>query len=194
MKNFLKKLAPPKQWRIPVILLGGIFAGLFFYAVYISKAPSYLSDKPETCVNCHIMAPEFASWEHSAHREYTNCNSCHVPHDNVFRTYYFKAQDGLRHATIFTMRAEPQVIKIKQAGADVVQENCIRCHSDLVTDHKTLAYTNEFHQFRKDRKCWECHQTVPHGTVTSISSAPNARVPVPPSPVPEWLKSLITDN
>ncbi len=194
MKKSLRKIAPPKEWRVPVILLGGIFAGLFIYAVYISKAPSYLSDRPETCVNCHIMAPEFASWEHSAHREYTNCNSCHVPHDNVFRKYFFKAKDGLRHATIFTMRAEPQVIKIKEAGANAVQENCIRCHSELVTDHKLLAYTNEYHQYRKDRKCWECHQNVPHGTVTSISSAPNARVPVPPSPVPEWLKTLITEN
>lgn len=191
MIKLIQKILPPSQWKVPVIILSGVLSGLFIFLVYISKAPSYLSDKPETCVNCHIMASEFASWEHSAHREVTNCNSCHVPHDNIFRTYYFKAQDGLRHATIFTMRAEPQVIKIKEAGQKVVQENCIRCHSHLVTDHKTLAYTDQYHSFRKERQCWDCHTTVPHGRVTSLSSSPNARVPLPTSPVPGWLKSLI---
>lgn len=193
MKNPFRKFIPPPAWRVPVIVLGGVFAGSFFYTVYISKAYSYLSDDPATCVNCHIMASQFASWEHSSHREHTDCNSCHVPHDNVFRKYYFKAQDGLRHATIFTMRAEPQVIQIKADGANVVQENCIRCHSELVTDHKLLAQTKEYQNYREKRKCWECHQLVPHGDVNSISSSPNARVPVPLSPVPDWLKTLIND-
>lgn len=190
MRKFIKKILPPNQWKVPVILLLGVFTGLFTYAVYVSKAHSYLSDNPSTCVNCHIMTPEFATWEHSAHREYTTCNDCHVPQDNIFRTYYFKAQDGLRHATIFTLRAEPQVIKIKEAGQRVVQENCIRCHSHLITDHKTLAYTDQYHEFRKDRQCWDCHKTVPHGTVKGLSTTPNARVPLPTSPVPDWLKSL----
>jgi cytochrome c nitrite reductase small subunit len=191
MRELIKKILPPEHWRLPVIVLSGILVGLGSYLFYVSKAHSYLSDQPETCVNCHVMAPQFASWEHSAHREHTNCNDCHVPQDNFFRTYYFKAQDGLRHATIFTLRAEPQVIKIKEAGQRVVQENCIRCHAHLVTDHKTLAYTNQYHEFREDRQCWECHRTVPHGRVNSLSSAPNARVPVPKSPVPKWLKSLV---
>lgn len=188
MLQFIKKLYPPPSWRFPVIILLGIFCGLGIYVLKISKAPSYLSDKPETCTNCHIMAPQYATWFHSSHREWTNCNDCHVPHNNVFNKYRFKAKDGLRHATIFTLRNEPQVIFIRDEGREVVQQNCIRCHNALLTDEKLLQVNQTFHHFRTDRKCWDCHREVPHGRVNSLSSVPNARVPLPESPVPEWLK------
>lgn len=191
MKKMLRLLTPPKKWKLPVIIITGIFFGLVFYVFYISKAHSYISDKPETCVNCHIMAPQYASWFHSAHREYTNCNECHVPQDNAFNKYYFKAKDGLRHATIFTLRNEPQVISIKEAGEEVVQQNCIRCHKELVTDYKLLRYNDTVQMYRNDKQCWDCHQNVPHGSVNSLSSATNAIVPVPQSPVPKWLKQLM---
>jgi cytochrome c nitrite reductase small subunit len=97
--------------------------------------------------------------------------------------------DGLRHATIFTLRAEPQVIFIKHAGIEVVQENCIRCHETLLKDHKLVARNEDFHHLRTDRLCWECHREVPHGRVNSISSVPFARVPLPSSTVPEWMKN-----
>ena len=108
--------------------------------------------------------------------------------------YYFKARDGLRHATIFTLRKEPQVIFIKEEGKEVVQENCVRCHSNLLTDSKLFAKTDEFQHLRMERRCWECHREVPHGTVNSLSSTPHARVPLPPSPVPAWLKKKSNKN
>lgn len=186
--KIFRLLIPPEKWRIPVIFLLGILVGLGVYILYISNAPSYISDDPKTCVNCHIMAPQYATWSHSSHREVTHCNDCHVPHNNIFNKFYFKAKDGLRHATIFTLRAEPQVIFIKEAGKNVVQNNCIRCHTELITDNKLLTKTNVYHQYREDRKCWECHREIPHGRVNSLSSVPNARVPLPESPVPDWLK------
>lgn len=191
MNKFIKKILPPAKWKLPVIIVAGIFVGLAIYAVYISKAHSYLSDKPETCVNCHIMAPQYATWFHSAHREVTDCNACHVPHDNFFSHYYFKAKDGLRHATIFTLRNEPQVIQILEPGQKVVQQNCVRCHEQLIKDPKMMTQ-RMMHAVnnRTDRKCWECHRNVPHGRENSLSLVPNARVPVPESPVPEWLKKL----
>lgn len=190
MNTYLRKLMPPKQWRMPVVILLGAAAGLALYALYASRALSYLSDSPQTCVNCHIMAPQYATWQHSSHREHTTCNDCHVPHDNIFRTYYFKAMDGARHATMFTLRLEPQNIFIHQAGIDVVQENCIRCHSNLITDSRLLTQTDKFHSKFEDRLCWDCHREVPHGRVKSLSSTPYARVPVPSSPVPDWLKNM----
>jgi len=167
-----------------------VISGLFVYLVYISNAPAYLSDKPETCVNCHIMTPQYATWQHSSHREHAHCNDCHVPHNNAINKYYFKAKDGLRHATIFTLRKEPQVIFIKEEGSEVVQNNCIRCHSALMTDAKLLRTTDHYHDQRQEKKCGDCHREVPHGRVNSLSSTPNARVPLPESPVPDWLKSL----
>jgi cytochrome c nitrite reductase small subunit len=190
LRWFHKTFGPPENWKLSAILLSGIIAGLFVYIFHISKAHSYLSDKPETCVNCHIMAPQYATWNHSAHREVANCNDCHVPHNNAFNKYFFKAKDGLRHATMFTLRKEPQVIFIHEPGQKVVQNNCIRCHSNKITNSRVLARTDEYHTHRTDRKCWECHRTTPHGRVNSLSSVPNARVPVPESPVPDWLKTL----
>jgi len=188
--NLYQKIIPPPGWRIPVIIALAVLFGLIAYLVYVSNAPSYLSDKPETCVNCHIMAPQYATWSHSSHREQAHCNDCHVPHNNVFNKYYFKAKDGMRHATVFTLRNEPQVIFIKAEGRDVVQENCVRCHIDLIEENSVLARENDFDHFRTDRLCADCHRHVPHGRINSISSAPDARVPLPPSPVPDWLKAL----
>ncbi|HEX2936535.1 MAG TPA: cytochrome c nitrite reductase small subunit [Bacteroidales bacterium] len=186
MIKLLQRLVPPDQWKLPVLLLAGILVGIFSYAFYVSRAASYLSDNPQTCVNCHVMAPQFATWNHSAHRNVASCNDCHVPHNNVFNHYFFKAKDGLRHATIFTLRNEPQVIHIKEAGIEVVQNNCIRCHGELFNPQKQL--TGKF-EHPQDRLCWECHRETPHGRVNSLSSAPAARVPLPQSPVPDWIKS-----
>lgn len=193
MSKIFQFFLPPKKWQFIAIIVFGSMIGLLSYAFYMSNASSYLSDKPETCMNCHIMAPEYATWNHSSHREVAVCNDCHVPHNNALNKWYFKAKDGIRHASIFTARLEPQTIFIKEAGVKVVQNNCVRCHSKLITNAKLLSQTNEFHTHFKDRLCWSCHQEVPHGRVNSLSSVPNARVPVLTSPVPDWLKK-ITDN
>jgi cytochrome c nitrite reductase small subunit len=139
------------------------------------------------------MAPQYATWQHSSHRQWTNCNDCHVPHNNTFNKYYFKAKDGLRHASIFTIRGEPQVIFIKEEGAEVVHQNCIRCHEKQLTDAKLLSTVKDHKSHTQDRKCWECHREVPHGRVNSLSSTPNAKVPLPTSPIPEWLKTYINE-
>ncbi len=193
--SFFNKIKPPKGWRTVVTISVGVIFGLAFYIFYISNAASYLSDDPETCVNCHVMNPQYATWFHSSHRERANCNDCHVPHDNVFNKYFFKAKDGLRHATMFTLRQEPQVIFIKEEGAEVVQDNCIRCHNNVITDNKMLSKTKTFDHFRTDgRKCWECHREVPHGRVNSLSSVPNAQIPKVKKQVPEWILNITKSN
>jgi cytochrome c nitrite reductase small subunit len=189
--KIIQRLIPPDRWKFPVIVVAAIFTGLGFFSFYISNAPSYLGDDPSTCVNCHIMAPQHTTWYHSSHREKTTCNDCHVPHNNVISKYLFKAKDGIRHATIFTLRREPQVIFIREAGQKVVHKNCIRCHSALLEDNKLMAYNTETDRFRKERQCWECHRETPHGRVNSLSSVPFARVPLPGSLTPEWLRSIM---
>lgn len=188
MRKVFDFLRPPGGWLVPATLAVGLAGGLAVYLFHVSRASSYLSDKPETCVNCHIMAPQYATWHRSSHREVAHCNDCHVPHNNVLNKYYFKAKDGMRHATIFTLRAEPQVIFIKEAGKKVVQQNCIRCHEQLLADNRMEAIDPCFSKSRRERVCWDCHRELPHGRVNSLSSTPHARVPLPASPVPGWLK------
>jgi cytochrome c nitrite reductase small subunit len=195
MKKLLKRLKPPGNWQLPVIVLMGIFTGLGVYIFIVSNAASYLSDDPETCINCHVMNPQYASWQHSSHREVANCNDCHVPHNNVFNKYFFKAKDGLRHSSMFTLRLEPQVIQIKEAGRKVVHQNCIRCHGKLLEDPQLQAAGNFDHYLqRTERECWDCHRETPHGRVNSLSATPYARVPSLGNPVPEWLQKFLENN
>lgn len=181
-----KKKVP--KFLIPVLV--GIMLGLMGYTAYISKAHSYLSDNPRACVNCHIMASVYATWQHSSHGRNTVCNDCHVPHDNFVRKYYFKANDGLRHATMFALRLEPQVIKIRKPGQTVVQENCIRCHTELNSVVGTGQVTAKMAHEGNGKLCWECHTDVVHSNVRGLNSAPNARVPLADNPVPEWLQKM----
>jgi len=187
----IKTLIPPPQWRVGVLFSMGIFGGLFFLVLHLANTISYISDKPETCINCHVMTPYYATWERSSHGRVTVCNDCHVPQDNVIKKYFFKASDGLRHSYVFTFRLEPQVIRIKEAGRNAVQQNCIRCHSNVIHPISLRAISNQKIQEEGDGYCWDCHREVPHGRVNSLSSTPYARVPGLSNPVPEWIgKSL----
>ena len=194
MKTILRFLKPPDEWRLLVNLLLAVILGIGCLAVYISNAPSYLSDKPETCMNCHVMSPQFATWQRSSHARVTVCNDCHVPHDNFLRKYAFKAQDGLRHATMFTLRLEPQVIHIKEAGVKVVQENCIRCHSSLVNDVSAHRVTGDNYMNGEGRLCWQCHRETPHGRVNSLASVPYARIPRLTSVIPQWIDQFLNEK
>jgi len=169
--NFVKFFIPPARWRLPVLLALGIFTGTVLYLIPTSKALSYLSDKPETCINCHIMTPQYTTWKHSSHSRVTNCNDCHVPHTSTIDKYSFKARDGLRHSALFTLRKEREVIVIEPEGRAVVQQNCIRCHENQF--HKSTENFRDT-QTKAERTCWSCHREVPHGKVRSLSIAPFA--------------------
>jgi len=160
--------------------IGGATFGLGCCVAYISNAASYMSDDPKACINCHIMDPEYASWQHSSHGRVTVCNDCHVPHDSLISKYYFKAKDGSRHSMLYTLRRESQVIKAIPDSKEVIQKNCIRCHGNVVSEAMTPMHK------AFDRSCTDCHREVPHGRVHSLSSTPNAAIP-PLTPVtPGW--------
>ncbi len=186
--KLIRMLIPPPGWRLPVIILLGVFVGTGLFVIHASRAHSYLSDKPETCINCHVMYPQYASWKHSSHSQVASCSDCHVPHDNMAKKYFFKAADGARHAAIFTARLEPEVIHIKQAGITAVQDNCVRCHQDLVEMTTLIEITGKNYQQSQGKRCWDCHREVPHGTVRSLSSTPFSLVTRLPSIMPRWLE------
>ena len=94
--------------------------------------------------------------------------------------------DGLRHSTIFTLRLEPQVIHIKKAGQEVVNENCERCHENQIMMME--LYRNQEEEEENELLCWECHRENPHGRVSSLSSFPYQQVPKLSPIIPEWLK------
>jgi cytochrome c nitrite reductase small subunit len=188
-------LLPPPRWRFPVVILSAVFFGLVFLVLYIGNATSYLSDNPTACVNCHVMTTQYISWQKSSHARVATCNDCHVPQDNIIRTYAFKATDGLRHTTMFTFRLEPQVIRIKEAGINVVQENCVRCHERMIESTSIInKVTLETRSHGEGKFCWDCHRETPHGKVKSLSAFPDARIPQLSPIIPPWLERITNRN
>ena len=179
---------------IIAIISGGVICGLFGYTAYAFRMVSYLSDNPATCMNCHIMAPYYATWSHSSHAQNTTCNDCHVPHNNVVQKWMFKGKDGMRHASVFLMNREPQVIQAIEGSATVIMNNCIRCHEQLNTEFvKTGNINYKMAKAGEGKACWDCHREVPHGK-NSLSSTPNALVPYPKAIAPEWLQKTIQNK
>ena len=162
------------RWRLPILAALGVLVGLGFVTFDVSNAASYLSDKPEACINCHVMTPYYASWSRSSHRVVATCNDCHVPHENVMKKLAFKAADGARHATVFTLGLAPQTLRLNPAAVPVVQQNCVRCHEHQIMGTSMGSSDSE-------RLCWDCHRETPHGLTQSLSSTPHVRRPILPS-------------
>lgn len=199
-RGYLRRLFPKSGsvWLTVSIISLGVVVGLIAFLFKESEAISYMSDDPKTCVNCHVMIPEYNSWMKSSHREWTTCNDCHVPQDSIVKKYFFKAKDGLYHASVFTLRQEPQVIRIKSASQEVVQQNCIRCHLSQVTDVKYSSWIDKHVEKRVERTCWSCHQEVPHTRVHGLSSTRFTLAPIPTKTdnkiIPDWLVEKLAKN
>lgn len=193
--HLINTLLPTYRSKVGAVLLLGTMAGLGCYLIYMSRVWSYLGDDPATCINCHVMDSYYATWLHSSHGRDATCNDCHVPHDNIFSKYYFKATDGLRHSYVFTMRGEPQAMKAIPASQRVIYNNCVRCHDHLNTEMvKTGLLSGNQISDDSNFACWDCHREVPHGGVATLSRTPNAITPLPKSPVPEWISKLKSKN
>ncbi len=181
MLRFLRHLLSlgflPAGFRLPVMIGLGVFAGLGLTTAHLARVPSYLSDDPTTCVNCHVMGTAYLTWAHGSHRNVATCNDCHVPHDSLFAQYAFKAEDGMIHATVFTLRREPQVIRLSERAVPVVEANCLRCHATLVSQVHAKSWEPG------DHRCWDCHRETPHGRVNSLSAAPGEMRPTLPDPL-----------
>jgi len=180
--------------KIGLCLIAGIVVGLGGLFMYLLRAHTYLGDDPSACVNCHIMTPYYATWSHSSHGRDATCNDCHVPHSSLAAKYGFKAMDGLKHTAYFVTHSERQAIMAEDMSAEVIMNNCIRCHTQLNQEFvKTGRIDYMMSKKGEGKACWDCHRNVPHGGMNSLSGTPNAEgvTPLPLSPVPEWLQRLM---
>jgi cytochrome c nitrite reductase small subunit len=169
----------PRPWRLMCFSLAGIALGLGLWVVRLANAAAYLSDAPAACVQCHVMTDAYASWERGSHGRVAVCNDCHVPNTNPVAQVVFKARDGLRHAGMFTLRLEPQVLRLSDAARGVIQENCLRCHAGLFGMIR-LAGVDE-------RPCWDCHENI-HGAARSLSASPHVLRPRLPTAGLGWMR------
>ena len=134
------------------------------YASHYAQATAYLSNDPAACMNCHIMREEFDAWQKGAHHNQT-CNDCHVPQALLPR-YWTKAEHGWRHSKGFTLQNFHEPIRITRASLQVVEENCVRCHDELVHGIGAARPGSDVDDRSEGRfggGCVHCHQGVGHG-------------------------------
>lgn len=145
-------MSRPGYLLLGLAVVLGVLVGVGSYTFVYARGYSYLSDDPAACVNCHIMRDQFASWSVSSHRSVT-CNGCHTPHDYA-RKYLVKAENGFAHSWAFTFE-EPQNILIKDHSREVVEENCVECHGQMLEGTFLAGRMG-------GANCTKCHNDVAH--------------------------------
>ena len=150
---------------ILAVLLGTLI-GTGAFTFRYAEGLSYFSADPAACVNCHIMTPQYDSWQKSSHHTAATCVDCHLPHDFIGK-YMAKAENGYHHSVGFTFQNFDEPIMIKEKNGRILQRNCVGCHEDMV-----------YELFRGNVEdpdavsCIHCHASVGHGSLpTSIGAA-----------------------
>jgi cytochrome c nitrite reductase small subunit len=134
-------------------------AAVLGVGMYTTEFTTYLGNNPTTCNNCHVMDAVYEGWFHGGHQEWAACGDCHTPHALIPK-YLVKAESGFRHVSAFTFGHIPQAIRAKESSRAVVQENCIRCHTESVSN---MLDPGQNGGMAFDRYCFECHRGVAHG-------------------------------
>jgi len=156
------------KWRIGVaggaaaLTLAGLlgtFFGLGVFTFVYGEGFSYFSTEPEACTNCHIMQPYYDSWVKASHHGRAACVDCHLP-DSFVPKYIAKADNGFRHSWAFTFMDFHEPIQITERNAEILQENCVRCHEAVTAQMAAGAPSLEDVE---TIRCVHCHSDVGHG-------------------------------
>jgi cytochrome c nitrite reductase small subunit len=131
----------------------GLALGIAGVGFNYAEGLSYLSSDPRACANCHIMQSQYDSWQKASHHTAATCAGCHLPHDFVAK-YLAKARNGWNHSSAFTLQNFPEPILITPPNAEILQDNCLRCHDALIHDVSAAS---------GPPRCVSCHASVGHG-------------------------------
>jgi cytochrome c nitrite reductase small subunit len=151
----------PHPW---LIASAGVLLGICAFTFRYAEGLSYFSTDPRACANCHIMNDQYASWSRGPHHGAARCVDCHLPHEFIGK-YVAKAVNGYHHSKGFTLQDFHEPILIKPRNAQILQNNCVRCHGDFV--HDVLIDGNGSHpgdaRVPGETRCVHCHRDVGHG-------------------------------
>ena len=167
--SFISRWFTSRNGQSGVVRLGlvlaamcGIFLGLSLYTFQYGGGLSYFSKDPAACVNCHIMKPQFDSWQKASHHAAAGCVDCHLPHDFIPK-WLAKAENGFLHSKGFTFQNFHEPIFIRERSQKILNQNCIDCHFDFVHE-VMLEATHEADSVR----CVHCHRSAGHGETIGL--------------------------
>ena len=127
----------------------GVLAGVGGYTFLYAEGLSYMSSDPQACVNCHIMRPQYDSWQKSSHHDVAKCVDCHLPHDFIGK-YIAKAENGWHHSKGFTLQDFHEPIMIKPKNAAILQANCLACSGGSTSSPPRTRWAST----RRRRRRW----------------------------------------
>lgn len=155
--------------RAPAILVAvavGALLGLGLFTLDYGEGLSYFSTDPAACANCHIMQPQYDSWQKASHHTVATCVDCHLPKGFVAK-YLAKAENGYYHSKGFTLGGFVEPIVIKAKNSDILQENCLSCHqhmtADMLVGPANEGPAREGPENHRAVRCVHCHATAGHG-------------------------------
>lgn len=141
------------------IIAVGISAAMFL----LMLGMTYGTSVPKFCAMCHIMKPEFATWEASSHSQ-VQCVECHVDPGLT---------NALKHKVVATKELYRYVTKtyelpIKMAET-IPDSRCLKCHSfkRKVSSSSSDLYIPHKRHYDNKVSCTKCHQGVAHGKIAS---------------------------
>jgi cytochrome c nitrite reductase small subunit len=151
------------EGRTAIVLaaLLGLLAGIGGFTFLYAEGLSYMSDDARVCVNCHIMQPQYDSWQKSSHHAVATCVACHLPHGLIAK-YVSKAENGYHHSKAFTLQNFHEPIVITPKASRILQNNCLACHAGLVHEQVVRADTSG------EVQCVHCHRSVGHGAMAGL--------------------------
>jgi cytochrome c nitrite reductase small subunit len=150
-------------WTVVALaVMLGLLAGIGGYTFLYAEGLSYMSDDPKVCANCHIMQPQYDSWQKASHHTVATCVDCHLPHGFIGK-YVAKAENGYHHSKAFTLQDFHEPIMIKEKSSRILQEACLSCHGALVHEQIARAAVGA-----GEVGCIHCHRSVGHGATTGL--------------------------
>lgn len=156
-------LEPWRRALLIALALGlSALVGIGGYTFSYAEGLSYFKTDPRACVNCHIMQPQYDSWQKSSHHTVAVCVDCHLP-QAFLPKYIAKAENGWRHGKMFTTGEFEQPITVKTRGLEILQENCTRCHDALTRGLLGVGDPAEAAHGKQGPPCIHCHFSVAHG-------------------------------
>lgn len=143
---------------VALAALLGVLAGSGAFTFHYGEGLSYFSGDPQSCVNCHIMQPQYDSWLKSSHHAVATCADCHLP--AAFPANLIsKSDNGFFHSWAFTFQDFHEPIVMKPRNRRILEQNCRHCHEPIVdemlTHHRALRGDDHI-------SCLHCHADVGH--------------------------------
>ncbi len=140
MKNTLK-------WLGLLIVAG-------FAMMLTVKIPALGLAEASFCGRCHAMDFQVSTYLHSPHANAANCGDCHDPHGLVTGSL-FAAYTGARDVYRVVTDTTPKEIRATDLSKKVLQNNCLRCHGDIMGDIGDTSHNS-------GSFCFHCHHEIVH--------------------------------